>query len=900
MSRCRFAVRFPLPLSALSLALSAFVVFAVPARSQESLDPAIAGIHVDADRVEGALQRAGSRRPVIESFLSRYEGEEAAAARFLVSWMPTVDLTSIEERDLAENLELAFRARRETAYGHQLSDGLFLHYVLPHRATQERFEPHRRDFFEALMPIVSKQKSMVDVALAVNRWCARRIKFKQTEFRDQSASATARHGLGRCEELMIYAISALRAVGIPARPCSAPWWVVSDNNHAWVEVWVDGSWSYLGACEGSKALGRTWFRGTAQRAGHVVSRRYGAEDAAPTGDIVRSRSGSVASIDSTSVYARTQEHFITLRDPQGQPLAGVSCAVSVWNFGALRALLRAKSGEDGVLRLRLGLGEYFVSAGDEAQRGFMILRSEASAPNQAELVLREDARMPTSFWMRYPTAAEARRAFDAIPGQSAERPGKWKPEIAKPAPLELYAEGLDPALDVKIAQLPQSEQRPQRKQAVSLLESARGNWRVFAELLRSTRLNDVPVLLQLCEGLAPLDRYEVTAEVLRDHLRAVLALPESKRSPEVLAIRVHREHVTAWRGLLQARFAAWREWPAEQILAALGERILPALVEDQHTGLGPQQDPLSVARSGHADAVERAVYGVAVLRSLGIAARYEADRAAVLWRDGATWRRSGWQGETGAEQGRSAGQQAQLAASGRGALFVTRSKDGKAYASPRFLGVSRWSAGMWTPLRLRRVARDGDALRFDLPHGRYLVTSGIRNPNGDAYVQCREIEIGEGEAPRLAFSMDLPSDSGIFRFPIARKVEGFAQLRIDGQGPSLAELTAKNAVLLFFGREGHEPSIRAGEQLRGAWPSLEKLGVEMHVIQDRQAKFATGLAKSWVAPQLYDALGIVRDDAGSKLPALILIRKGGRVLLWTEGYDPSSGELLRAAARQIQ
>ncbi|PIE24215.1 MAG: hypothetical protein CSA62_05275 [Planctomycetota bacterium] len=885
--------------SVLPLTLCALATFAAPLPSQQAQNSAAAGIIVDASRVERALQRAGSRRPVIESFLSRYRGKKAAAARFLVSWMPTVDLCSIEERDLAENLELAFRARQETAYGHKLSDGLFLHYVLPHRVTQEPFEPHRRDFFEALMPIVAKQESMVDVALAVNRWSALRIKFKQTESRDQSAGATARHGLGRCEELMIYAISALRAVGIPARACSAPWWVVSDNNHAWVEVWADGSWSYLGACEASSALGRTWFRGTAQRAGQVVSRRYGAEEAAPTGDIVRKRSGSLASIDSTSVYARTQEHAITLRDARGQPLPGVSCAVSVWNFGALRALLRSKSDKDGVLHLRLGLGDYFLSAGDKTQRGFLLLRSEAGAPKRGELVLREDAPMPTSFWMRYPTAAEARRAFGAIPGQSPERPSRWKPKLAKAAPLELYAKGLNPALDARIEQLPQTKQQPQRQRVVSLLESARGNWRAFAELLLSTRLRDLPLLLQICEGLSPLDRYEAKAQVLRDHLRGVLALPAAKRLPQVVAVRVHREHVTAWRTLLQTRFAALRDWPAERIVSALGKSILPALRKDRYNGLGPQQDPLSVARSGHADPAERAVYGVALLRSLGVAARYEADLGAVSWWDGKAWRPSGWAGEAQAAAAQKAKQQAVPGASGRGPLFVTPSKDGKFFASPRYLGVSRWSDGMWRPLRLRRVSREQDALRFDLPQGRYLVTSGVRNPNGDPYVQCREVEVGGAKPPRLTFSMELPKDSGIFRFPVARKIEGLAKLGIASKGPSLAELSAKNAVLLFFERRAHEPSIRAREQLRSVWPSLQKLGVQLHIIHERPSPSSKASPKTWVAPKLFDALGIARDDAGAKLPALLL-RKGGNVLLWTEGYDPSSAELLRAAARQIQ
>ena len=41
----------------------------------------------------------------------------------------------------------------------------------------------------------------------------------------------------------------LWAVGIPARQVYTPRWAHTDDNHAWVEAWVDGEWHYLGASE---------------------------------------------------------------------------------------------------------------------------------------------------------------------------------------------------------------------------------------------------------------------------------------------------------------------------------------------------------------------------------------------------------------------------------------------------------------------------------------------------------------------------------------------------------------------------------------------------------------------------------------------------------------------------
>ncbi len=45
-------------------------------------------------------------------------------------------------------------------------------------------------------------------------------------------------GIGRCEELTVFFMDALRSVGIPCRQAYTPWWLTVDSNHAWPEVWT--------------------------------------------------------------------------------------------------------------------------------------------------------------------------------------------------------------------------------------------------------------------------------------------------------------------------------------------------------------------------------------------------------------------------------------------------------------------------------------------------------------------------------------------------------------------------------------------------------------------------------------------------------------------------------------
>ena len=79
---------------------------------------------------------------------------------------------------------------------------------------------------------------------------------------------------GRCGEESTLAVSAMRSVGIPARQCYVPRWAHCDDNHAWVEVWADGDWHYLGACEPEPVLDKGWFTAAASKAMLVHAKAF--------------------------------------------------------------------------------------------------------------------------------------------------------------------------------------------------------------------------------------------------------------------------------------------------------------------------------------------------------------------------------------------------------------------------------------------------------------------------------------------------------------------------------------------------------------------------------------------------------------------------------------------------
>ena len=187
---------------------------------------ALAGLALAWLAAGGCALRGTAPAPGPADFVARYPAgsEEREAARFLADNLPPGDAASLDAADLAENLDYAFLARRSLPWGRQVPFDLFLRYVLPHRVTQERLEPWRREYFSTLAPLLAGSADIRSAALAVNRWCFAQAGFATSSRWDQGPQDTRARGLGRCEELAILFVDAARSVGIPARPCWTPAW----------------------------------------------------------------------------------------------------------------------------------------------------------------------------------------------------------------------------------------------------------------------------------------------------------------------------------------------------------------------------------------------------------------------------------------------------------------------------------------------------------------------------------------------------------------------------------------------------------------------------------------------------------------------------------------------------
>lgn len=347
--------------------------------------------------LEQALTLAGSNRGELESVLFRYErdGFATAALRFQIVNMPLADLGCVTAEQIAENYELAF-AVLELPYTQHYDLATWAHYVLPMRVSQEPLEDWRRLFHDELRPGVEDVDTL-ELAYTKIRPVADRCGFKQTQRRDQGPFSTLKSGYGRCEELIIVHVDALRAIGVPARLAYCPYWSHTDNNHAWVELMLDdGKW-YCDEVVGDPTRKGGWVMAGCRNASVVVSTCYGlpaerGEDVLNWKEAVGARFCTVNSIGNYRETGRIAFDVPEARRPGAyeyfesddpaelgasvqRSIAGGAAdsigagaewnahvvTVHVFNFGALRQVARIPLDDMGRAEIELGPGAYIIS-----------------------------------------------------------------------------------------------------------------------------------------------------------------------------------------------------------------------------------------------------------------------------------------------------------------------------------------------------------------------------------------------------------------------------------------------------------------------------------------------------------------------------------------------------------
>lgn len=360
-----------------------------------------AGFHIPPDDIAKIAADYCASAERLEPFTEKIEPvfiglteTERTCMQFCLTYMPLQDLISVDFDIILACIRHTIQLAEQVESVRNLPTGIFMSFLLFYRVNNENIEFNRAFFYNELSPRING-KSVREAILEVNYWCAEHVTYRATDERTASPLTTIRRGFGRCGEESTLLVSALRAVGIPARQIYTPRWSHCDDNHAWVEAYADGEWFYLGACEPEPRLDKGWFTAAASKAMLIHAKAFGADFPNET---VTSQSEVSALINRTAKYAKTSH--VTIRVlADGEPVANATVNFEIVNYSELFPLLTLTADGDGTARAELGRGTLHITAiipaqdkSGQARVGFATVHAtqnttvtiKVEAPNQAK------------------------------------------------------------------------------------------------------------------------------------------------------------------------------------------------------------------------------------------------------------------------------------------------------------------------------------------------------------------------------------------------------------------------------------------------------------------------------------------------------------------------------------
>ena len=304
--------------------------------------------------------------PMLDVQLDTLSRMEREAMEFLYAYMPLSDLADYEPSFYLNQVRYAFKAREEMPWGKDVPEDVFRHFVLVYRVNNENLDTARMVFYRELKERV-KGMSIEEAALEVNHWCHEHVAYRASDSRTSAPLATMRTSLGRCGEESTFTVTALRAVGIPARQCYTPRWAHCDDNHAWVEVYVDGEWKFLGACEPDPHLNMGWFSVPSTRCMMVHTKAFGKYKG---DEEVVKRTSMYSELNLLSHYAPTRKVTVIVVDENGMPQKGAQVKFKLYNYAEYYTLSTQTVDAKGEASLTTGLGDLLIWATDGERMAF--------------------------------------------------------------------------------------------------------------------------------------------------------------------------------------------------------------------------------------------------------------------------------------------------------------------------------------------------------------------------------------------------------------------------------------------------------------------------------------------------------------------------------------------------
>ncbi|MBQ8454105.1 MAG: transglutaminase domain-containing protein [Bacteroidaceae bacterium] len=796
------------------------------------------------------------------------EAEVQDALDFLYAGMPLPDSVDYPREFWEANARMAVKARHEMPWGEKVPGREWRHFVLPLRVNNEDLDSFRIAYYDELKARV-EGKTMYQAVLEVNHWCHEHVSYQPSDSRTSSPMNTLRSAIGRCGEESTFTVTALRTIGIPARQVYTPRWAHTDDNHAWVEAWVDGTWYFLGACEPEPLLNLGWFNESASRGMLMHTKAFG--DYTGPEEVVN-KTACYTEINVTKNYCDVSTIIVTVLSQDSLPVSGASVDYRLYNYAELYPIVSKQSDAKGQSSLTCGKGDLIVWASKDGMFGFQ----KVSVGKEAlvTVVMDKDSTYTASL------------DLDLIPPLGRDN----KPDVSADA-ARANRRRLAEEDSIRIAYMDEAFCRDAAPDSPEAL--ARANWRTIVAFRKQT---DKQLADEILATLSRKDYRDVTLDVLMDVSQNLSPLGEMEGSRKyVLSPRVANERLTPCRKTLSEYF---RGMTAEQLQQWVRDSIT---VDDTRNPQHLCMSPLGVLRHRTCDAHSRDIFLVSAARAIGIPARIDEVTGKVE-----TLSNSPLKGEDSKQE------VSPLRGDLEGSLRLNYTdqavKENPSYYS--HFALSRIEKGRPQLLEFPENAtwRETFADGVDVEAGQYMLLSGTRLANGGVLAKLNIFHVAaeQQHTEQLRLRADEDKLRVIANFDCEQY---FTNAR--GVHKKILETTGRGFYMIALIRSGHEPSTHLLHDMEAAnihisqWSGCYLMLFES---QEDYAKFdrrefddlPSNVLFGVADPETFEAMHIEELTHGNKeLPIVMLCDTFNRVVWFRQGYNIGLADQLMDALRKV-
>ena len=791
------------------------------------------------------------------------------ALKYLYAYMPLSDIGDYKIETFLDFARHGAFLFNEGEFKGAANEEMFAEYVLGARINNEDIVENRKIFYDRVKSLV-KGKTINEAVIDINYWCSSKVTYRSTDGRTANPLTVYNNTYGRCGEESTFGVSVFRSVGIPARQVYVPLWSHCDDNHAWVEVWCDGKWYFLGACEPEDELNQGWFLNASKRAMMVHARCYNPELEKDVNEGV----GIPVAVNALSTYAPTREIFVNVINEAGEPFSGIKVYFKVINYSMPGEIAVTCTDKEGVTRLKTGRGSLLISAFEDGNYGEVLV--DTAEDIQITLVLSPDGYKKTEGSFVNSAKAENKAKSEASDKRKKEEAEK---RAYKEASL----------FDREAAErtIKRFKGKDEEILSFALLKSCE-NQRELQKFISEKREIPDKWKVGLIDSLPQKDYQDTEAETLFNHClytdeKLFDKYPEEIFYKYILCPRVDFEMIRPYRKFLSERFEGAKVSNIDEIRALFNEvdEKLKEKPELEYSSL--ISSALGAFSIGYASEKSKRVIFIQLLRSLGVPSRLNPnDRRMEVYLD---------DGFIAIEEEKE---------SPKGSLELDF-EAGVNWSYYDNFSILVYSEGEFKPLYLdmEDIKKDGGVLKLNA--GTYRLITSNRLPNGNIFAKSVLAEVKEGESTKLSVAFYEAGISDMLSYYPIRNIEFETEKK---EKTSIAELTKdKNGIFIWLSAKA-EPTEHILNELHDKKELFNKLETKLHLVVKSKDELEDANIKR-IAGELSnrDILFESFDTEAGKLarelylepglyPLICVVDKAGRGVYGTAGYNVGTADML--------